>query len=288
VVFVIHGALAAAVTPLRQEGTRLDEDAFGPIADFLAGNGMNGILALGTTGEGVLLSHEERCRATDLYLKACRGRLDVAVHCGAQTTAETVALAAHAAQAGADAVAVIPPPYFVLDDDALFAHFAAAARVCAPVPFFLYEFEPRSGYAISAAVIERLRAEAPNLAGLKVSDTPFERVRPYLLEGLDVFVGSEPLLPQGLAEGAAGTVSGVAAAFPDYVSRLYREPEAEGLVELVAEIRDSLQQFQFNAAVKAALAWRGVSVRGDVRAPLLPLSVAQRSALEQRLQELVG
>ena len=56
---MIHGALAAAVTPLRDGGTRLDEDAFGPIADFLAGGGLDVILALGTTGEGLLFQLEE-------------------------------------------------------------------------------------------------------------------------------------------------------------------------------------------------------------------------------------
>ncbi len=285
---MIHGALAAAVTPLRDGGASLDEDAFGAIAGFFAANGMDGILALGTTGEGILLEPEERKRAAELYLEACKGRLEVAVHCGAQTTAQTVALAAHAAESGAAAVAVIPPPYFPLGDEALFVHFAAAAKACAPVPFFLYEFEARSGYAIPAAVIDRLRAEAPNLAGLKVSDTPFERVEPYLIEGLDIFIGSEPLLPRGLSKGAAGTVSGLAAAFPDYVARLYREPGAAGAVEVVTALRNALQEFQFNAAVKVALAWRGVPVQGDVRAPLLPLTAEERIALEARLEELTA
>jgi dihydrodipicolinate synthase/N-acetylneuraminate lyase len=199
-----------------------------------------------------------------------------------------VALAAHAAESGAAAVAVIPPPYFPLGDEALFVHFAAAAKACAPVPFFLYEFEARSGYAIPAAVIDRLHAEAPNLAGLKVSDTPFERVEPYLIEGLDIFIGSEPLLPRGLSKGAAGTVSGLAAAFPDYVARLYREPGAAGAVEVVTALRNALQEFQFNAAVKVALAWRGVPVQGDVRAPLLPLTAEERIALEARLEELTA
>ena len=72
---MIHGALAAAVTPLRDGGRRLDEDAFGPVADFLAAGGLDGILALGTTGEGILLSADERRRAAELYLEACRGRL---------------------------------------------------------------------------------------------------------------------------------------------------------------------------------------------------------------------
>jgi dihydrodipicolinate synthase/N-acetylneuraminate lyase len=285
---VIHGALAAAVTPLRDGGTRLDEDAFGPVADFLAAGGLDGILALGTTGEGILLSRDERRRAAELYLEACRGRLEVAVHCGAQTTADTVALAEHAASAGASAVAVIPPPYFPLDEDSLFEHFRAAAEACTPVSFFLYEFEARSGYAIPQAVIARLREAAPNLAGLKVSDTPFDRVEPYLVEGLDVFIGSEPLLPRGLAEGAAGTVSGLAAAFPEHVARLNREPEANDALELVVALREALQQFQFNASVKAALGWRGVPVGRDVRAPLLPLYASERAALEARLEELAA
>ena len=285
---MIHGALAAAVTPFRDGGTRLDEDAFGPIAEFLAGGGLDGILALGTTGEGILLTGDERRRAAELYLEACRGRLEVAVHCGAQTTAETVELAEHAASAGASAVAVIPPPYFPLSEESLFQHFRAAADACAPVAFFLNEFEARSGYAIPPTVIERLREAAPNLAGLKVSDTPFDRVEPYLIEGLDIFIGSEPLLPRGLAQGAAGTVSGLAAAFPEYVARLYREPEADGAAEVVAALREALPQFQFNAAVKAALAWRGIPVKGDVRAPLLPLEPSERAALEARLEELTA
>jgi dihydrodipicolinate synthase/N-acetylneuraminate lyase len=284
---MIHGALAAAVTPLRDDGNRLDEDAFGAVVDHLAAGGLDGILALGTTGEGVLLTLDERRRAAELYLEACRGRLEVAVHCGAQTTAETVALAEHAAAAGADAVAVIPPPYFVLGDEAVFTHLAVAARACAPVPFFLYEFARRSGYAIPIAVVERLRAEVPNVAGMKVSDTPFEAVRPYLLEDLDVFVGSEPLIPEARAAGAAGTVSGVAAAFPEYVAELNRNPTEES-ARFIAALRDALQQFQFNASVKAALAWRGVAVRTDMRAPLLPLTAGERATLEARLEELTA
>ena len=136
------------------------------------------------------------------------------MHAGAQTTADTVALAEHAASIGADAVAVIAPPYFPLDEEELFAHFAAAAAACAPTPFYVYEFEARSGYAIPLAVIERLRERAPNLAGMKVSDSPWEKVEPYLLDGLDVFIGAEALLVQGLAAGAAGAVSGSRVVLP--------------------------------------------------------------------------
>src|SRR5262249_18453068 len=144
-------------------------------------------------GEGVLLSVAERRRVAELFLEEAAGRLQVAVHCGAQTTADTAALAEHAASLDADAVAVIAPPYFPLDDSAMLKHFSAAARACAPIPFYVYEFARTSGYAVPPHVIEALREAAPNLAGLKVSDAPWDRFSPYLIEGLDVFVGPEAL-----------------------------------------------------------------------------------------------
>ena len=71
----LHGAIAAAVTPLREGGGRLDEDAFRPYGDFLVGAGLDGILAFGTNGEAVLLSVEERQRGLELWLEASRGAL---------------------------------------------------------------------------------------------------------------------------------------------------------------------------------------------------------------------
>ena len=92
----------------------------------------------------------------------CRrgGRLQVAAHCGAQTTADTVELATHAAEAGADAVAVIGPPYFQLDERSLLEHFQVAAAACEPLPFYVYEFERASGYAVPISVLLELRAGA--------------------------------------------------------------------------------------------------------------------------------
>jgi dihydrodipicolinate synthase/N-acetylneuraminate lyase len=276
---VIRGAFAAALTPLRDGGSALDEDAFGGYVDFLAAGGVDGILALGTTGEGILLSAAERRRAAELFLAAAGGRLDVAVHCGAQTTADTAALAAHAAEAGAAGVAVIAPPYFALDERALGAHFEAAARACAPLPFYVYEFEARSGYAVPVAVIERLRETAPNLRGLKVSDRPWERVEPYLLDGRDVFVGAERLVVRGLEAGAAGAVSGLAAVYPEVVAALVAERTAERTEE-VERLRGALERFPFHAAAKVVLGRRGVAVGPDVRAPLRALTDAELAELE--------
>jgi dihydrodipicolinate synthase/N-acetylneuraminate lyase len=276
---VLRGTLAAAVTPLREGGAALDDDAFGPYVEFLRAGGLDGILALGTTGEGILLSPEERKRAAGLFIEASGDGFDVAVHCGAQTTADTVELAADAVEQGADAVAVIGPPYYALDEEALVRHFAAAAEACHPLPFYLYEFRARCGYSIPLGAIERLRELAPNLAGLKVSNQPFEEVEPFLIEGLDVFVGAESLVLRGLERGAAGAVSGLAAAFPELVVGLVRDRSGD-----VGEVRAMLERFPFQAALKICLGHRGVAIREDVRRPLRTLTTEERRELKTWLE----
>jgi len=276
---MLKGALAAAVTPLRDGGEALDEDAFAPYVEYLVDGGLDGILALGTTGEGILLREEERRRAAEVFVAAAPEGFDVAVHCGAQTTWETVALAAHAAEIGADAAAVIGPPYYALDERALVRHFAAAAEACAPLPFYLYEFRARAGYSIPAEVIRELRELAPNLVGLKVSNQPFEDVEPYIVDGLDVFVGAESLVVRGLERGAAGAVSGLASVFPAPVAQLVRERAGD-----VSELRAALERYPFQAAAKFCLGRLGVPLRGDVRRPLRALLPDEQEALAAWLE----
>ncbi len=272
---VLKGAIAAAVTPLTDDGRRLDDAAFGPLVRFLADGGLDGVLTCGTTGEGILFSVDERRRAAERFLEERPDGLLVAVHAGAQTTDDTVALAAHAREIGADAVAVIAPPYFPLDEEAVLAHLGAAAEACAPLPFYAYEFAARSGYAIPIGAIERLRELAPNLAGMKVSDTPWSAVEPYLLEGLDLFVGSEPLVLESLGRGGVGAVSGLATAFPEIVSELVHERSVRA-GEHVESLRRTLAPIPFHAALKEILGARGVPVRPDVRRPLRRLTLEER------------
>ena len=283
----LRGALAASITPLRTLGAEPDDEAFGPLCDFYVEAGLDGVLALGTAGEGILLSVDERRRVADLFLQAADNRLQIAVHCGAQTTRDTVALAVHAAEVGADAVVVIGPPYFKLDEHAQYAHFFAAATACAPLPFYVYEFAATTGYAIAPAVLERLRDDAPNVVGLKVSDTPFDAFEKYLLPGFDIFVGPEALIAAGMARGAIGAVSALASALPGDIAAVVREPSDEGAARL-GELRSFVERFPRQAALKRLLALQGVPVREDVRAPLRSLNAAERDELDAWAADVVN
>lgn len=283
----VHGTIAAALTPLTGVDGTIDSDGIDAVVDFYARSGLDGILALGTTGEGILFNLDERRLAADEYVTSAHHRLAVIVHCGAQTTHDTVVLAEHAAGHGAAGVAVIPPPYFALDAEAIWRHLDAAAHACAPLPFYIYEFAARSGYAVPIDVVERLRSTAPNLAGLKVSNSPFESVQPYLLPGLDVFVGAEGLIAQGMASGAAGAVSGLAAAFPELTIDAVVSRTAEASAR-AARVRSLIEPFPFQSALKFILQRRGVAIEDAVRSPLRTLDDDQRNALRTLLDDPSG
>jgi len=173
---------------------------------------------------------------------------------------------------------VIGPPYFLLDDVALLAHFTAAAAACAPLPFYVYEFARTSGYPVPLSVIDRLRETVPTMAGLKVSDHPWDAFRPYLIEGLDVFVGPESLIPQGMAAGAAGAVSALASAFPEHVTAAVRGEQVD-----VGGLRALIECYPRHAALKHVLVRRGLSIREDVRGPLRALTTEERDRLDAEL-----
>jgi dihydrodipicolinate synthase/N-acetylneuraminate lyase len=156
---------------------------------------------------------------------------------------------------------------------------------CAPTPFYLYEFAARAGYAVSPAVVERLRDAAPNLTGLKVSDAPWERFVPYLIDGLDIFVGPEGLIAAGLEQGAVGAVSGLAGGFPELVREAVTTGSA-GASERAASVRSAVQRHPFQSALKTVLAARGVPIRAVVRAPLRALDPAAGEALRRALEDL--
>ncbi|WP_196807674.1 dihydrodipicolinate synthase family protein [Candidatus Solirubrobacter pratensis] len=275
----LKGTVPAAITPLKDGGSALDESAIAPYLDFLIAHGATGVLAMGTTGEGILLRIAERRAVIERYVEAANGRIPVAVHAGAQTTADSVALAVHAAEVGAAAVAVIGPPYFPLDAEGQYRHLRAVAAACHPTPFYVYELAQAAGYAFDPAMLLRLRDDQDNVVGMKVSDAPWEKFERYLLDGYDVLVGPEALIHRGMQAGAVGAVSALASAFPDRVAAVVNEPTEAGAAGL-RDLRAAIERTQRHAALKRILARRGVPVAPDVRAPLRDLDAAELALLD--------
>lgn len=279
----LSGVVAATVTPLRDGGRELHLAAVPRLVDFYAEAGMRGVFVAGSTGEGVLLTLDERRTLLESFIAAAGDQFAVVAHVGAQTTAEATALAEHARAAGVTAVGAVGPAYYRYDDAELIAHFEAIACACAPVPFYLYEIRDRTAYAIPEQVVLAVQERAGNLVGMKVSDRQLDELRTYILPGLDVMVGSEALIPEAIALGAVGAVSGLAAALPRAVGQVFagNEPGSHA-----SALRSELSRYPFQSALKTTLVAQGVLDDPSVRGPLRPLTETERETLTAWLESV--
>ncbi|MDH7506153.1 MAG: dihydrodipicolinate synthase family protein, partial [Candidatus Acetothermia bacterium] len=170
----------AMVTPWDEAQGAPRRDALARLADRFAQAGVNGLFILGTTGEGTLLSPEERRRFTEAVLEEAKGKLPVIVHTGHDRTSVAVELAVHAKAAGAAAVAVSAPARYHLDEGELEAHFLKVAQALGDFPVLLYDIPCATGNPLSADLLIRISEQAPNVMGAKVSRSDWEAWERYL------------------------------------------------------------------------------------------------------------
>ena len=161
---MFHGSLVALVTPMRADGS-IDEAAYTRLVDWQIGEGTNGLVPVGTTGESPTLTHEEHGRVVELAIRAAAGRVPVMAGAGSNSTAEAIGLARHAKAAGADAVLVVTPYYNKPTQEGLYRHFAAIADAV-DIPIYIYNIPSRSVVDMSVETMARL-ARHGNIAGVK-------------------------------------------------------------------------------------------------------------------------
>jgi 4-hydroxy-tetrahydrodipicolinate synthase len=265
--FPVHAALA---TPFAEDGS-IDSAALRAHVDLLVEDGVDGLLAAGTTGEGPLLEEAEMEAVIAAAVEAAAGRIEVIAQVGRPSTAGTLRMAAAAARAGADAVMAVTPYYYGLGDDALLGHYQALLGAGDGVSVMAYTFPDRTGNELSADLLDRLAGEG--LAGLKDSTGSPDRQQEYLQvahrhRGLRVMVGSERLVLRAVEGGGAGSISALANAQTDVLVRV-REERSDDAQEAVDAARARLKGIpEIKRAVSARMAERGVSYRPDPRSPL--------------------
>ena len=132
----MSGAYAALITPYRPDGA-VNEEMIEKIIEYGLANGLTGFYLTGSTGEGFLLSVDERKRVYDRAVKAARGRAKLIAHVGCLATQDAVTLARHAAKVGVDWVSSVAPVYFGQNFDAAFAHYKTISEAT-DLPFMIY------------------------------------------------------------------------------------------------------------------------------------------------------
>ncbi|HZD57793.1 MAG TPA: dihydrodipicolinate synthase family protein [Anaerolineales bacterium] len=286
-----YGLVCPILTPFDENG-QIDPSAARKLVDFLVEQEVDGLMPGGTTGEGMLLTIEERKRLAEIVVEQAAGRTKVIVHTGCISTAETVELSVHARQVGADAVSVITPYFYAINDEALFKHYLAVAEAVPDTPISLYCYPDNAKQMISTELVCRLRRAAPNILAIKFSSVDLIQFQEYIAaggEGFHALCGVDAIALSARAAGACGQVSGNANVFPQPFRKLYAAFSRGDLLEarhqqavinhIRAVLKDDIAYF------KAALVYRGIPV-GNPRPPIPSITRSQMEELGPKIQAL--
>jgi dihydrodipicolinate synthase/N-acetylneuraminate lyase len=216
--FIQGGVIPALLTPFTKSGKHVDHEKAAGLAKFLADKGVHGLFVAGTTGEGMLMTLDERKQLLETVIKAVGNRVDVIAHTGCLDTASTIHLTCHAAQAGAKAAGIVAPGFYGYDELSLALHYKAVAQAAKGFPIMFYNLPACARNALSAEFMIDLARKVDNIQGVKDSSGDFVHIGEILAhapEGFMVINGVDNYSYQALATGAHGCVASAANVVPE-------------------------------------------------------------------------
>lgn len=218
----LHGVLVALVTPMKAN-EEIDYAKLADLTDHLIGQGVHGLIPLGSTGEYYALSPDERERVLCTTLETAGGRVPVIAGTNAGSTRDVVVFSRQAERLGCSGVMLAPPYYSLPRLEELFFHFKAVNDVVG-VPIMLYNYPGRTGVDMPPDFIERL-AELKNVRYVKESTGEMSRITELLRrcgDRLGVFCGCDTIALESLMVGAIGWIGGVVNVLPASHVKLYK------------------------------------------------------------------
>jgi len=289
--FKLHGIYAPIATPFM--GGKIAYDKLEENMNFWLGSDLEGIVVMGSNGEFVLLSPEEKEELMRFVCARAKGKKPVIAGTGAESTVETMRLNEEAAKVGADAVLIVTPNYYKgsMTDPVLARYFTDVADA-SPLPVILYNMPRNTGINIPAKLAVEL-SNHPNIIGVKDSGGNIVQIADMIRNAaahFSVFAGSASFLYASLVLGAKGGTLALANVFPNECARLQAFFEA-GKLEEARQIQMKL--IDSNNAVTARWGIPGLKAAmemiglygGDPRPPLMPLGETDRDALRKILMK---
>ena len=290
----LEGVYSVLPTAFTSSGD-LDDDSLRRVIDLFIGAGINGVTALGVTGEVARLDDSERRRVLEVVTTHVNGRIGVVAGTTADGTRTCINYSRHAKDAGATAVMVSPPRMPKLNSEAVVRHFHALAEAV-DIEIVVQDYPPISGYAMEPALLARIAREIPRARTIKLEDppTPFKTSR--ILgevgtgEAVRIFGGlGGVFLLEELLAGATGAMTGFA--FPEILVEIVSLFRA-GRVDEAAEVfyrAVPLMRFEFQEGIGMAIRKEVLRRRGAVtdpvtRAPGAKLDSTTLAALDRVLR----
>jgi 4-hydroxy-tetrahydrodipicolinate synthase len=275
------------VTPFKNGS--VDEQAFRDLVEWQIGEGTNGLVPVGTTGESPTLSHAEHKQVVEWCIDQAKERVPVVAGAGSNSTREAVELAQHAEEAGADAVLVVTPYYNKPTQEGLFQHFKAINDAIG-IPIIIYNIPPRSVIDMSVDTMARL-FQLKNIAGVKDATASMVRVsqqRAQLGEDFNQLSGEDATIIGYMAHGGHGCISVTSNVAPRLCSEFHQAWQ-KGDHTTALKLHDKLMPLHTNlfiesnpAPVKYALSLLG-KMEEKLRLPMVPVSEPTRIAVRSAM-----
>jgi len=290
---VFQGVFSVLPTPFKSGGD-VDVDSLKRVVELIVSAGVNGVTALGVTGEVTRLSEKERALVVDTVVTQVNGRAKVIVGASADGVRACIDYSKEAKSLGAAAVMVSPPRALKLNTESVVSHYKALASALGELPIVVQDYPPISGFAMEAGLLARIAKEIPTARTVKLEDppTPFKTARILAAAGetpVAILGGlGGVFLIEELMAGAAGVMTGFA--FPEVLVKvvaLYKAGKfteaADAFYPYVALMRFEFQEGIGMAIRKEVFRRRGALTDGSTRAPGPVLDDNTRAALDQVL-----
>jgi 4-hydroxy-tetrahydrodipicolinate synthase len=286
----LEGVYSVLPTPFTPAGD-LDDESLRRVIDLFIEAGVNGVTALGVTGEVARLTDDERRHVLEIVVRHVDGRIGVVAGTTAEGTRTCIGHSRHARETGATAVMVSPPRMPKLNSEVVVRHFASLAEAV-DIEIVVQDYPPISGFAMEPWLLARIAKEIPRARTIKLEDppTPFKTSRILQACGdlpVRIFGGlGGVFLLEELLAGATGAMTGFA--FPEILVRivsLYRAGDIDGAAEVFYR-SVPLMRFEFQEGIgmairKEVLHRRGALASPATRAPGPALDQPTREALDR-------
>lgn len=287
-----YGTLTAMVTPLL-EGN-VDWHSLKSFTRWQIEQGIQGLVAVGTTGESPTLDHSEHMDVVAAVMEEAAGRVPVIAGAGSNSTREAISLTKRAHDLGVDGMLHVTPYYNKPSQEGLFNHFSAIAE-CTDKPIVLYSIPGRCVIEIGIPLLERLRAKYPHVNVIKESGGSCERVsqiRRALGDDMTILSGEDSLTLPYMSLGASGVISVASNLFPAAVVSMVQSAldndlkGAQAMHEKLYSLFIDLFCEPNPVPVKAMMKRAGIITSDQVRRPLCSLLPENYSKLERVVQQL--
>jgi len=271
----IKGVVVPIITPIDAD-ERIDEARTRAQVDYVIDGGVSGILIFGSNGEFYMVEEPEMERGLKIMVDQAAGRVPVYFGIGAISTRKCCRLAKMAAANGAAGISVLQPMFLKPTYAELYNHFKTIAQAVPDVPMLLYNNPGRTGYTLSAKLVEELARNVPNIVGMKDTSGDITQTSEFIRRtrdiGFKVFGGKDTLLYASLCHGAVGGVCTAANFMPELITDIYNKFTAgdlKGSLEAqykLNPVRLAMDPASFPVAAKDMANLRG----RDVGVPYLP------------------